>query len=417
MAAQGRNFDFLDVDAVDQNLPLLNVVVPADQGQDRALAGAGSAYEGNGLLWQHMEADALQHPLPGLVGKPHILKFDLTLNLVQFDSIRLVHHFRNHVQNGEDLLRRGEGPLERIKLLRQGLDGVEELGDIHVERHDNPAGDGLTHNGGIPNAALGAEIKQAQHRGHIQHVHHGTEDAEDESPGLLGPLELPALFQEVGHLPVLLVEDLGDLDAGKVLGQVGINVRGGVVDAAVDLPGELLEDHGEQHHKGHEAQHHQRQNVVQHQHGSKNADEHHHILHQCYQDVGKHIRDGVGVVGGTGHQLAHGNVVQLGMAQALDVGEDVLPDLGQNFLAGLLQDHSLEIGTDQADDQNPRVHRHPDIQVPQCKILLHQHLDVTDEQRRHQIVDDGQQHDEEGQQKVLPVGFRVMKQAADDLGI
>lgn len=59
VAAQGRKFDMADVNAVDQNLSLLNVVVSADQAQDRRLAGTGRTDECDGLLGLNMERNAL----------------------------------------------------------------------------------------------------------------------------------------------------------------------------------------------------------------------------------------------------------------------------------------------------------------------------------------------------------------------
>jgi len=43
--AQRGDLDLADVDAVDQDLALLELVVPADQGEDGALAGAGGAHK------------------------------------------------------------------------------------------------------------------------------------------------------------------------------------------------------------------------------------------------------------------------------------------------------------------------------------------------------------------------------------
>ena len=100
--------------------------------------------------------------------------------------------------------------------------------------------------------ALGAEIEQAQLAGHEEHIHHRPENAENIHPVLLGLLQLGAAGLEVLQLLLLPVEDLSDLHAGKVLGQVGVDIGGGVGDLAVDPTGKLSEDHGKQHHKRHE---------------------------------------------------------------------------------------------------------------------------------------------------------------------
>ena len=55
MPAQGGDLDLADVDAVDQDLPLLDIVVPADQGEDCRLAGSGRADKCHGLPRRNME--------------------------------------------------------------------------------------------------------------------------------------------------------------------------------------------------------------------------------------------------------------------------------------------------------------------------------------------------------------------------
>ena len=99
MAAQRGNFDLPDVDAVDQDLTLLELVVAADEGQDRALAGAGRANEGRRLAGVNVEGDALQHPLAGDIAEPDVAELDLALHLVQLDGIGGIHHLRLQVHD------------------------------------------------------------------------------------------------------------------------------------------------------------------------------------------------------------------------------------------------------------------------------------------------------------------------------
>ena len=133
--------------------------------------------------------------------------------------------------------------------------------------------------------------------------------------------------------------------------------------------GELAENQGEDHHKRHEAQHHQRQCVIDQQHGSEYADDHHGIFGQGDQNVGEHKGDGVGVVGDAGHQFTHRHTVQLLVAETFNVGEQIQANLRQNFLSRLLQDHGLEIGADQRHDQNAGVRRHQGKQLGQSEIV------------------------------------------------
>ena len=113
--------------------------------------------------------------------------------------------------------------------------------------------------------------RQAHDAANVQHIHHGAEHAKDKHSLKLCLLQLVAALLERRHLLLLPVEDLGDLDAGQVLGQEGIQLRTGVGDRPVGPAGELLEDDREQGHKGHKAQHHQRQGVVYQKHGPQHA--------------------------------------------------------------------------------------------------------------------------------------------------
>ena len=413
--SQGSDLDLFDVDAVNEDLTLLDIVVAADQAENGGLAGAGGTHKGHGLLGLHMEGNTLQHPFIGLVGEPDILEFDLAPDFFQLDGIGLIHHVGDDVQNAEDLLRACEGLLQHIKLLRQGLDGVEEPGDVHVEGNQNGTVDDLTQELRLLNVALGAEVEQAQLAGHEEHVNHGAEDTEYVHPVLLCLLQTGAALDEILQLPILLVEDLGDLHAGEIFGQVGVDVRGGIADAAVNPAGELPEDQGEQHHEGHEAQHHQGQRPVQQQHGHQHTHDDHGVLHQSHQNVGKHEGNPVGVVGDTGHQLAHGDVVQLFMAQLFNVGEHVQTDPGQDLLTNLLEGHGLQIGADQTDHQNTCVDAHHGKQVGKLELVLDGGLNVTHQQGGDQIIDDGKEHDEEHTHKALPVGLGIAQQPADDL--
>ena len=417
MTAQGGDLDAADVDAVDQDLALLDLVVAADQGQNGGLAGAGGAYEGHGLLGLHMEGNALEHPFVGLVAEPYVLKLDLAPDLVQLDSVGSVHHLGNDVHNGEDLFRGGKGALQRVKLLGKGLNGVKELGGVHIEGDDDAAGDGLAQKGGVLNMPLAAQIQQAQHRGDVEQIHQRTEGAVGEHPGELGLLQPFAPLDEVAHLPILLIEDLGDLHAGKVLGKVGVDLRGGGADPAVGLTGELVEQHREEYQEGCKAQDHQSQGVVEHQHGHQHAHDHQRVFGKGHQNVGEHIGNGVGIVGHPGDQLADGDIVELFVGELLNMGEQVKPQGGQDLLTGFLQDHGLHIGADQGDHQNARIDPHHGKQGGHLEPVLNHALDAADEQRRHHVIGDGDEHGKKGNGELPAVVLRVDQQPADQLAV
>ena len=317
-----------------------------------------------------MEGNALEHPFVGLVSEPYILELNLATDLFQFDGVFFVNDLGHHIKNGEDLFGGGVGTLQHIKLLSQSLDGVEETGNIAKEDGNDFAGDDLTEESGVVDISLGTEIEEAQLCGNKQHVDHGTENAEDIQTVELGFSEGQAALFKIGLLAVFPVENLGDFHAGEIFGKERVDVGVGVADLTVRTAGELPENHSEEHHEGHKAQNHQCQRIVDKQHSSHNADDDQSVFCQSDDDVGEHEADGVGVVADTSHQLADGDVVQLIVGETFDVGEYIQPDLGENLLTGLLQQHGLQVGANQGDHQHACVDDDQLIKLCQLKAVL-----------------------------------------------
>jgi len=161
---------------------------------------------------------------------------------------------------------------------------------------------------------------------------------------------------EVLHLLVLPAKDLSDLDAGQVFGQIGIDIGGRVLELAVGAAGELAEDDREDHDEGHKAEHHQRQLVVQAEHGHQNAQNDKAVLGQLDQEVGEHHGDGVGIVGHSGDQLAHRDLVELLVCQRFNVAEQILAQIGDDALAHPLQDHGLQVSAAHREHQHACIH-------------------------------------------------------------
>ena len=65
-----------DVDAVDQNRAALDLVEAADQIDDRTLARAGGAHQGDGLPGLGSERDVLQDPVLFMVGEKDVAELD-----------------------------------------------------------------------------------------------------------------------------------------------------------------------------------------------------------------------------------------------------------------------------------------------------------------------------------------------------
>ena len=303
-----------------------------------------------------MEGNALQHPLAGNVAEPHVPELDLALHLVQLNGIGDILHLGLDIHDGEHLFCRCQRRLQPVELLGQVLDGGEELGDVHIKGDDGTAGNGLPQKADVVQVTHAAQIEQAQDRADIEHIHQRTEHAEHEDLLLIGPGQLLALLAEVLHLLVLPAKDLGDLDAGQVFGQIGIDIGGRVLELAVGAAGELAEDDREDHDEGHKAEHHQRQLVVQAEHGHQNAQNDKAVLGQLDQEVCEHHGDGVGIVGHSGDQLAHRDLVELLVCQRFNVAEQILPQIGDDALTHPLQDHGLQVGAAHREHQHACIH-------------------------------------------------------------
>ena len=83
-------------------------------------------------------------------------EFDVSFKIFQLHSVGSVHDLRLYIHDGENLFRRSKGRLEPVELLCQGLYGVEEFIDVHIEGDQSPSGDGLSHKGEVLNIALAA---------------------------------------------------------------------------------------------------------------------------------------------------------------------------------------------------------------------------------------------------------------------
>ena len=76
MAAQLLLIPLPDIDAVDENLPAVDIVEATEGGDDRSLAAAGGAHQSDFFTRPHTERNIFQHRIARLVGEPDV--FELT---------------------------------------------------------------------------------------------------------------------------------------------------------------------------------------------------------------------------------------------------------------------------------------------------------------------------------------------------
>ena len=94
LAAQVVQIYFANVDAVEQNLAALNVVEAQQQLNDRGLAGAGVADDGERLAGFDAEGNVAQDPIfvlgcrAAVIGEPDVAEFDFAARSVK--GVRLL---------------------------------------------------------------------------------------------------------------------------------------------------------------------------------------------------------------------------------------------------------------------------------------------------------------------------------------
>ena len=87
------------------------------------------------------------------------------------------------------------------------------------------------------------------------------------------------------------------------------------------------------------------------------------------------------------------------MGQRLNVGEQILAQVRDNALADPLQNDGLQIGADHRKDKYPRIDGYARKQLRQGKIPGHKLLQRADDQRRDNVIGDGEYHQKQDQNK------------------
>ena len=109
---QRQQRDVPDVVPVDQHVPVAHVVEAGHQAGDGRLAVARAADDGHGLAGLHREVEAVEDVGAVLaVPEPHVAELDPAVDLGEVDRVRLVLHLGRLVEQLEDAIGRGCGPL------------------------------------------------------------------------------------------------------------------------------------------------------------------------------------------------------------------------------------------------------------------------------------------------------------------
>src|SRR5215472_8337052 len=118
------------VNPIDQDCSFLHFVEARDQANQRGFTSASGSYESHPFPWMNLERDAFQYPLPRVIGKPHIAKFDFSPYLTEFLWLRWILHDHRFVKHLEDALRACHCRLQYVVLFRQVAHWQKEA--VHI---------------------------------------------------------------------------------------------------------------------------------------------------------------------------------------------------------------------------------------------------------------------------------------------
>ncbi len=140
--------DALDVYAVHEDLPPLDVVQPGEQADDRCFPGSRVSDERRGLPRPDGKRHILQHPgrlgrfFVGIVRKPHMAEFDVAADRRECHRIVVIPHQRGIVQKLEHAFRRRHCRLHDVVFVGEIPDRPPEH-LVELEKgHHGPDGHG-----------------------------------------------------------------------------------------------------------------------------------------------------------------------------------------------------------------------------------------------------------------------------------
>ena len=422
--------DLPNVHAVDQNLTLLDVVIPADQVLDGGLTGTGGTNKGHTLTGLDLKGHVTQHPLAFTIGEPDVLELNMTLEGLHMDGILGIGDGGFGVHQPENTLGSRRGRLDHVEVFGHFLNGVEELGDVPLEGQQ---GTDAHHAGHSQRAAVG---QQNGHGGNVQNVGDGAVDGMAHQ---LLDMCLAQLFALLLELPLGVLfggEDLHHLHAGNVLGNESVQLGHLGADGTVHLTGDLGKDEGGDHRKGNDDENSQRQTHMAIQHGLHNAHQNENVGYHGDHHRGEHFQHGLTVVGDAGHQSADGVVVEEADVQLGQVVEDVGTHIVDDLLAHHSQQCGLRIGQGEGQRHRDQIqaaqleHAHQVVVthilqfcdgkalVGDADVLFHVFIGgALDQFGLPQLQPDGTDDNQQDQQEPADIGLAVFQKAADNVSV
>ncbi len=310
------------------------VVEPGHQLDQRGLAGAGLADEGDGLPGGYPQADSGQRVallpalLGGAVGEAHVLEGDLPAQLPHLARVGRPRGAGGLAQQVLDPAERDGGLLVAVEDLGELLDGGEEQVDVEQVRHQCAGGEG----GGLDPSRADDQHGGRGARG--QQLDEGEVDGYQPlavHPGLAVGVAAPG---EPGGAGALAAEGLDDPQAGDGLLEVGVDqadpvagelVRGDRLAAEHDRADDQQRERGEDDQGELDVEDEERdQDPEEGEDGDDGGDQ------ACLQERGQRVHVG----GHPSHDLAGQLALVVVEAEALELGEDLHAERVEHALAG-----------------------------------------------------------------------------------
>ena len=344
LAAQCRAVPVAHIDALDTQRAAVHVVEALQQLNERGLAGAGGADDGDGLAGLRLAAKVVDDDLVGRVAKLDMVKHHVAGALLGNLRVGLLL-LLGRGQELKDALGGGSHRLHRVAHVAQLLHGLRKVANV-LDKALDVAGRGI---------AGQRELRAHHDDAHVAHVAHQAHKRHHQARQ---ELRAPATNKEAVVLTVELfnrglgaVEHLNDVLAGKVL-----------LDNAVDGAQNLLllaevrlrevNHHGQDNRGGRQREHGDA--------GKRQADRKHHDEHA---DNLRHRRDElrhalverltqrIDVVGDAAEYVALAVAVEVTHWNDSDLGGDLLA----HAIADLLRDTGHEPALDQAADRARQI--------------------------------------------------------------
>src|SRR3989442_6369692 len=340
-----------DVNAVEEDAPLLHVVEARDEADDRGLPRPGGADDRYALARGDREVHLAEHPVALVVREAHVVEAHLAADVRELPRVRWADDRRGRVEQPEHGLRRRHGRLHDVVLLRQIEDRAEELLEELPEGEQRPD----RHRAAEDPVRAGDEQRRRGAR--AREGDEGLEHAHRADHPLVRPEQVGVEIVEELERPALSVEELDDRHPRQVLVEVGVYAREADADRAERLPHDPAEVGREDDEDRQRAERHEREPPGEDQKRDRDPDEHEDVAEDRDDPALHHVRERVDVVRDPRHEPADRIPVEEAERQVLQVPEKGEPEVVHRLLADPRGEHALPVAEESRSDEHEEVDR------------------------------------------------------------